>query len=76
MAQFDLEMLPSCQLSHKKAKKYALYSPTALFLGFAYILMHGREEWVLVSLGSQHKSTELPVWPVFPDYLSVSYDYD
>ena len=36
--------------------------------------MHGREEWVLVSLGSEHKPKERPVRPVFPDYLSVSYD--
>ena len=34
--------------------------------------MHGREEWVLVQLRSKHKR---PVRPMFPDYLSVSYDY-
>ena len=38
--------------------------------------MHGVEEWVLVYLGSQHKRIEQPVRPVFPDYLSVPYDYD
>ena len=37
--------------------------------------MHGRKEWVLESLGSQHKPKESPVRPAFPDYLSVSYDY-
>ena len=30
--------------------------------------MHDREEWVLVTLGSQHKPKERPVRPVFPDY--------
>ena len=39
---------------------------------FVYISMHGRREWVL---GSKHKRIEWPVRPVFPDYLSVSYDY-
>ena len=42
--------------------------------------MHGREEqWeelVLVQHSSQHKRIEQPVWPVFPDYLSISCDYD
>ena len=37
--------------------------------------MHGREEWVLVQLGSQHKFEERPVQPVQPVY-SVSCDYD
>ena len=37
--------------------------------------MYGKEEWVLVELGSQQKRIELPVGPVFQDYLSVSYDY-
>ena len=31
--------------------------------------MHGKEESVLVKLGSHHNSVERPVWPVFPDYL-------
>ena len=35
--------------------------------------MYGREEWFLISFGSQHKRLELPV---FPDYLSVSCNYD
>ena len=30
--------------------------------------MHGREEWVLVQLGSQHKRVERPVQLEFPDY--------
>ena len=30
--------------------------------------MPGKEEWVLVWLGSQHKCVEPPVWPVFPGY--------
>ena len=44
-------------------------------LWFIYILMHGRQEWVLLQLGYQHKCVERPVWPVFPDYLFVSCDY-
>ena len=36
----------------------------------------GKEEWVLVQLGSQCKPVEQPVWPLFPDYLSISCDYD
>ena len=42
---------------------------------FVYILMHGREEWVLLLLGSQDKPKEWSVRPVFSDYLSNSYDY-
>ena len=38
--------------------------------------MHGREEWVLELLGSQHKHKEWSVQPMFPAYLSISYDYD
>ena len=30
--------------------------------------MPGKEEWVLVWLGSQHKCVGRPVRPVFPDY--------
>ena len=45
-------------------------------VSFVYNLMHGREEWVLAQLGSQHKRVERPVRPVLPDYFSVSCDYD
>ena len=38
--------------------------------------MHGREEWVLVQLRSQHKLVERPVLSMFPDYRSVPCDYD
>ena len=38
--------------------------------------MNGREKWVLVEHGSQHTHVEPPARPVFPDYLSVSCDYD
>ena len=44
-------------------------------LWFAYILMPGKKEWVLVQLGSQQKCVERPVRPVFTDQLSVSCDY-
>ena len=33
-------------------------------------------EWVLTILGTQAIKKERLVRPVFPDYLSVSYDYD
>ena len=38
--------------------------------------MPGREVWVLVYLGSQNNCIKLLVRLVFPDYLSISYDYD
>ena len=43
---------------------------------FVYILMHHRKEWVLAQLGSQHKRIEWQVWPVCPDNLQVSFDYE
>ena len=33
-------------------------------------------DWVLIILGTQVIKKKRPVRPVFPDYLSVSYDYD
>ena len=53
----------------------SINSPRCPALWFVYILMPSKEEWVLAQLGSQHKCVDRPVWPVFPDYLSVSYDY-
>ena len=44
-------------------------------ISFVFTLMNGREEWVLVYLGSQHKRVERPVRPEIPDYLSGSCDY-
>ena len=58
----------------KRSKSRSINSPTPAFR-FVYILMHGREECVLVSLGSRHKPKERPARPVFPDCLFVSYDY-
>ena len=55
---------------HKHSKQ-----PDFFFVIVVYILMHSREEWVLVQLGSQHKRVERPLRSVFPDYLSVSSDY-
>ena len=40
-------------------------------VSFVYILMHGREEWVLIQFGSQHKRVERAVRPVFPDHLKI-----
>ena len=38
--------------------------------------MQARVDWVLVIFGTQVIRKKRPVRPVFPDYLSVSYDYD
>lgn len=43
---------------------------------FAYILLYGKEKWVLVLVGSQNNCVEKPVWPMFPDYLLFFCDYD
>ena len=32
-------------------------------------------DWVLRIFGTQVKEKKRLVWPVFPDYLSISYDY-
>ena len=37
--------------------------------------MQARVDWVLIILGTQVIKKKQPVRPVFPDYLSVSYDY-
>ena len=33
-------------------------------------------DWVLIIFGTQVMKKKRPVRPVFPDYLSISYDYD
>ena len=38
--------------------------------------MQARVDWVLIISGTQVIKKKRPVRPVFPDYLSVSYDYD
>ena len=38
--------------------------------------MQARVDWVLNIFGTQVTKKKRPVRPVFPDYLSVSYDYD
>ena len=38
--------------------------------------MQARVDWVLIIFGTQVIKKKRPVRPVFPDYLSVSYDYD
>ena len=37
--------------------------------------MQARVDWVLIIFGTQVIKKKWPVRPVFPDYLSVSYDY-
>ena len=38
--------------------------------------MQARVDWVLRIFGTQVTKKKRPVRPVFPDYLSFSYDYD
>ena len=38
-------------------------------------LMQARVDWVLIIFGTQVIKKKRSVWPVFPDYLSVSCDY-
>ena len=38
--------------------------------------MQARVDWVLMIFGTQVIKKKRPFRPVFPDYLSVSYDYD
>ena len=40
-------------------------------VGSWLILMHGREEWVLVQLGSRHKCIERPGWLMVGSWLMV-----
>ena len=42
---------------------------------FCLYLMQGRVDWVLIIFGTQVINKKRPVRPLFPDYLSVSYDY-
>ena len=42
---------------------------------FLFILMQDRVDWVLIIFGTQVIKKKRPVRPMFPDYLSVSYDY-
>ena len=37
--------------------------------------MQARVDWVLIIFGTQVLKKKRPVQSVFPDYLSVSYDY-
>ena len=38
--------------------------------------MQARVDWVLIIFGTQVIEKKRLVWPVIPDYLSVSYDND
>ena len=42
---------------------------------FCLYFMQAYVDWVLIMFGTQVMRKKRPVWPVFPDYLSVSYDY-
>ena len=56
--------------NHVKRHKYgSINSPDCPALWFVYALMHSREEWVLVYLGSQHKRMER----IFPFVMTMVY---
>ena len=42
---------------------------------FCLYFMQARVDWVLRIFGTQVIKKKRPVWPVFPDFLSVSYDH-
>ena len=65
IAQLDPVLFASDNNHMKRSKYGSINSPRCPVPWFVYILMHGREEWVLISLGSEKKCVELPVRPVF-----------
>ena len=64
------------QIQHKARWKSFCFK---LFYGsshfFVYNIMQARVGWILIIFGTQVIKKKRPVRPVFPDYLSVSYDY-
>ena len=46
------------------------------FAAFCLYFMQARVDWILIIFGTQVIKKKWPVRPVFPDYLSVSYNYD
>ena len=76
--------LESCQLKIKQFSPDILkfstkYQDNSFTLNY-YIFprthfMHARADWVLIIFVTQVIKKKRPVRPVFPDYLSVSYDY-
>ena len=46
------------------------------FLFVFHFFVCARVDWILIIFGTQVIKKKQPVQPVFPDYLSVSYDYD
>ena len=75
IAQLDPVLFASDNNHMKRSKYGSINSPRCPVPWFVYILMHGREEWVLISLGSEKKCVELPVRPVYPNCFFVSCDY-
>ena len=45
------------------------------FAAFSFYFMQARVDWILINFGTQVIKKKRPIRPVFPDYLSVSYDY-
>ena len=46
-----------------------------MILSTCLYFMQARVDWVLIILGTQLTKEKWTVRPVFPDYLSVSYNY-
>ena len=63
----------------KVSKKYKHNPFTLNFLWFLALFflyfMQARVCWILIIFGTQVTKKKRPVRPVFPDYLSVSFDY-
>ena len=82
-AALELCQLKLKQLSPEIFKFSAKHEVILLFSTFQWFLalvclylMQARVDWVLIIFGTQVIKKKRPVRPVFPDYLSVSYDYD
>ena len=73
LKQFSPEILKFS----RKHEVILLLSTLLWFLALVCLyLMQARVDWVLIIFGTQVIEKKRPVRPVFPDYLSVSYDYD
>ena len=81
-AALELCQLKLKQLSPEIFKFSAKHEVILLFSTFLWFLalvclylMQARVDWVLIIFGTQVIKKKRPVRPVFPDYLSVFYDY-
>ena len=61
---------------HEDIKIILLLETVLWFLAVSCLnFMQARVDWVLIIFGTQVIKKTRPVRPVFPDYLSVFYDY-